>query len=331
MSLIHKASGSPADPIIEVADHMAPALRDAFLSAAAVAATKMPLSAIVTALQSGDVNRVVAVLNGGLVDALKGKGLEANMTSLRQAIQETFRQAAQAATEQLPRKAAVDLSFNLLNPESVNFLQRYEFDLIQQISVESRAAIQQTVLRAFREGGHPYEQARQVKQVIGLTARQEQAIANYRNYLEQGQYEQALNRALRDGRYDRTILSNIKNGKKLRQEQIDKMVERYRQRYLKHRSEMIARTESIRASNQGRRELWRQAKEQGLMGSDARRKWVVSGDERTCEECLALDGEERGLDEEFAPGVMDPPDPHPNCRCAVVLVSRGRTAASMAA
>jgi len=83
----------------------------------------------------------------------------------------------------------------------------------------------------------------------------------------------------------------------------------------------VARTESIRASNKGQRALWHDAVDQGLMSPDTEREWEISGDEDTCPECEALDGTTAGLDEEFAPGILDPPDPHPSCRCNTKLIA----------
>jgi SPP1 gp7 family putative phage head morphogenesis protein len=221
----------------------------------------------------------------------------------------------------LPATASVNLSFNLMNPETVAHLNSYTFDLIQRITTDQRETVRQVLVRAFTEGGHPYEQARTIKNVIGLTPRMEQAVANYRASLQSGgsSLRDALSRSLRDGRYDPTLMRAMQSGQPLDAAYIDKLTQRYRERYLQYRARMIARTESIRASVQGQRELWRQARDQGLLPRTVLRRWIASGDDRTCPECLALDGETAGLDEEFMDGIMEPPDPHPHCRCGVAL------------
>lgn len=308
------------DAIIQVADRLEPRVRKAFLDAVATAGSAITLKDLAEAVQSGDMSKIIALLNGAFAGALQGVGLTAGVASLRDAVQATFAAAAQAAIKDLPARVSTSLSFNLIDQRAVDWLNRYTFDQVQQITADMRQTIQQTVLRAFREGGHPYEQARTIRGAIGLTARQEMAVANYRRALEEGRLSETLERALRDGRYDRGVLSAIRNGRTLDQERIDRMVQRYRERYLQYRAQTIARTESIRAANQGRMESWRQAREQGLIGDDAQREWIVSGDERTCAVCNDLDGETRGLDEEFAPGIMQPPDPHPDCRCSLALV-----------
>jgi SPP1 gp7 family putative phage head morphogenesis protein len=320
---ILKVMLSSDDPLLLAAASMEPKIRNAYLAAIEAVKSQIALNKLSAALESGDVNQVMAILalDERLTGALQGKGLEANIQSVRDAIQMAYAAGAKVAMMRLPAKVSVNLSFDLLNPESVNFLQSYTFNLIQQVTQSQREAVQQVILRAFREGGHPYEQAREIKGIIGLTARMEQAVTNYRKALESGgsALRNALSRSLRDGRFDPTLLRALNTGQSLDKNYIDKLVQRYRERYLQYRARNIARTESIRAANKGQRELWRQARQQGLLPHTARRRWIASMDDRTCSECAGLDEETAGMDEEFAPGIMEPPDPHPSCRCTTAI------------
>jgi SPP1 gp7 family putative phage head morphogenesis protein len=315
-----KAKQPSDDPIVQVAERLEGKIRDAFIAAIAVLKDKINLEDLAEAMATGTTDTVIGMLNidDALANAMKGAGLEAGEASVRGAIQQTFAAGAKAAILQLPKQIQVDLSFNLMNPESVKFLEAYEFNLIQQVTQDMVAAIRQVIARAFQEGGHPYEQAREIRTMIGLTARQEQAVENYRTALESGNYSQALDRALRDGRYDRGLLNAIAQNKPLVQERIDAMVDRYSARYVKYRAETIARTESLRAANKGQRALWGQAKEQGLLPAEVLRRWIAIGDDRTCPICDDLDGSEVGMDEEFDGGILEPPA-HPDCRCSLGL------------
>ncbi len=58
------------------------------------------------------------------------------------------------------------------------------------------------------------------------------------------------------------------------------------------RAENIARSETLRSSNQGARELYRQA---GV----TRLRWVAAGDDRTCDWCAEMDGKIIGIDDNF--------------------------------
>ncbi len=309
-------------PVQRAASRMEPRLRAAFLSA--VDATKSTISedALAKALVTGDVDQVLAVLalDTKLVKFLND-GTD-KVESLRAALQATAMEGAAAAIRVLPSQVSLNLSFDLKSLEAQSFLESYAFPLIRDLADNTREGIRSVILDAFKNGGHPVEQARTIRSMIGLTQTQSAAVMNYRNALSgQGaSLRQSLTRSLRDGRYDPTILRAARNNASLTPKQVDAMTNRYTERYLKYRAEAIARTESIRASNAGQRATWKQAVKQGLLPKDQEREWEVSGDDATCPECLALDGVRVGLDEEFAPGIMAPPDPHTTCRCSEKLV-----------
>lgn len=214
------------------------------------------------------------------------------------------------------------LAFDLLNPETIVWLSSYVMALIQQVSDETRRAIADVVMNAFQYGGHPYEQARTIRNMIGLTQQQSQAVANFRRMLENEPLA-ALTRDLRDRRFDSTLQNIGRLKGQLTKEQIDKMADAYYRKYLKYRSEMIARTETIRAARQGQEETWRQAIAQGLLPQGMKRKWIVTADDRLCPSCRSipkLNPEGRGMDEQFMSdiGTVDGPPLHPHCRCAIV-------------
>lgn len=76
------------------------------------------------------------------------------------------------------------------------------------------------------------------------------------------------------------------------------------------RAELIARTETLRASNEAALETYRQS------GVVEKKIWITYIDDKTCEECDGLDGAVEDLEEDFSGGVDGPPL-HPRCRCAV--------------
>lgn len=104
----------------------------------------------------------------------------------------------------------------------------------------------------------------------------------------------------------------------------------------KYRAERIARTETIKASNYGAVESY---KESGIVTS---KRWLTTPDERTCEWCGPMNGKTLGLDDSYFEkgdvfagnrggviklnyeNVGEPPL-HSNCRCTVVpVVTDGR-------
>lgn len=88
------------------------------------------------------------------------------------------------------------------------------------------------------------------------------------------------------------------------------------------RAEMIARTETMTASNQGTLTSWDQATEAGLLTGDELKEWIATSG--CCDECADLDGEQVALDADFSSG-DDAPPAHPNCRCTIGMAVAGET------
>ena len=201
--------------------------------------------------------------------------------------------------------------------------------LIQQITSDTRKTIKQVVTRGVNSGHNPIKVARTVNQTIGLTARQEAAVWNYRTALE-NKTRNALERALRDRRFDSSVISAIENAKEIPSAKIDKMVERYRERYVKYRAQTIARTEATRATNAGKQLLFEQAVQDGEIRRDqVRRFWIYTHDDKVRDSHAAipdLNPDGVGLDEPFKTGLGNlamfpgdpslPPEDSVACRCA---------------
>lgn len=86
------------------------------------------------------------------------------------------------------------------------------------------------------------------------------------------------------------------------------------------RAELIARTETMRAANEGQRQSWDQAVDKGLLEGDEKREWIVAED--ACPECDVLDGQLADLDGQYPDDGGDGPPLHPNCRCTEGISSR---------
>lgn len=87
------------------------------------------------------------------------------------------------------------------------------------------------------------------------------------------------------------------------------------------RASVIARTETMMAANEGQRQSWEQAVEDGLLPEGAQKVWIATSG--CCDECDALDGTHVDLDEEYPDEGGDGPPLHPNCRCTEGIVSGG--------
>jgi hypothetical protein len=85
------------------------------------------------------------------------------------------------------------------------------------------------------------------------------------------------------------------------------------------RAELIARTETMTALNEGQRGAWDDAVEAGLLPDDAKRVWIAAPG--CCDDCEELDGETADLDGEYPNDGGDGPPLHPNCRCTEGIAS----------
>lgn len=86
------------------------------------------------------------------------------------------------------------------------------------------------------------------------------------------------------------------------------------------RAVRIARNETMTAANEGQRQAWDQAVEEGLLTGDERRVWIATDDSLVCPICDALDGEVADLDGEYPGDGGDGPPAHPLCRCTEGIV-----------
>lgn len=276
----------------EIADRFEPRVRRAFLEAVERLRGSVTIKQIQEAVESGNVERVLELLGW---DEFRS-GMRSMTEPLRAAIVES----AGVSGAQLVGVVGRDLVFDMLNPSSVSFIRQYEFDLIGGIEQQTRNSIRQVILDAFEEGGHPYQQARDIRMLIGLTERQSNAVSNY---------------------WDNLL------GTGMNASRAEEMAMRYFGRLLNHRAKTIARTETIRAAGMGREALWKQAVDEGLLDPYAtRRSWLITPDDRLCPTCQAIpemnpDGVR--LFEPFqtpnGPEMLEPA--HPNCRCSVVLTT----------
>jgi F like protein len=267
-----------------------------------------------------------------LTQRFTGAGLAHHENSVNDIFVRTMEQGAQFAIRGLSKMrvrkfdtVGVTMSFTMSNPQVALFIQQYGYGFISGITAAFAETLRTIFLNSVQQGLSPAQQARLIEPLIGLTARQAQAVINYRQMLEAGRLRDALNRTLRDGRYDRSLLARLTSGDPLGQAQIDRMVARYAERSLRFRAMSIARTETIRAANAGQMEAWRQAQSQGLLSSAAREHWLVASDERACKICIEIprmnpEGVPIGGMFQSPIGLVRmPPDPHTMCRCALSL------------
>ena len=266
---------------------------------------------------------------GRLEDALDG--IEAAGRLLGDAYGDALVASAKDTASFLSNALTLTVSFDQTNVRAVDAIKSNRLRLIREFTNDQRSAIRQAMSRGIAEGLNPRDQARLFRDTVGLTARQEEAVARYKSLLKSAGTDNdlasdALQRKLRDKRFDGTVRRAIREGKPLTDEQIDRMVGRYRERYINYRSEVIGRTEALRSAHQGSEEMYRQAIENGDLDEKlVIRTWVTAKDERVRGSHSTLNGEQRGIGETWN-GLRFPGDPDGpaketiQCRC--VLTTR---------
>jgi hypothetical protein len=232
------------------------------------------------------------------------------------------------------RKLAPVLDFETPNVNALNELRMSLMGLIREVSDDQRQVILDSLKTGVARGLNPVDIAREFRGSIGLTSAQQRYVENYRRALERVHLDaeaqaNALGRALRDGRFDRTISGAGRSGKALSQEQIDKMVGRYQERMVMRRAETIARTEALTAAHMGEMAAWQAAIDSGdIRAEEITQSWLSAHDARVRITHRALDGQQRqwgaAFDSISGAKIRFPGDPlapaaeRINCRCVLI-------------
>ncbi len=269
-----------------ILDRQEPAIRKAFLDAIAVHKAGLNLNAIADALDRGDVAGAVTLAQIS----------PAMLYPLDAAITATFIEGGSMVAQAVP-KYAVQFGFDGRATRAERWARENAAGLVRSITGEQVESLQTLVSDRLAAGANSQKLAREVRSVIGLRPDQVRTVNNVRADLE-GISPQYFTRKLRDKRFDAMVRKAIASGKPLSATDIDRITQRYAERSLAHRAEVIARTEGINALRAGRDEGVRQAIEQGAMAG-ARKVWDATGDKRTRPDHRFMDGQERGMDEPF--------------------------------
>lgn len=275
----------------EIADEAEPEVRRAIMSAINNLRSEVSLADLQAAVATGNVEAIIATIGAPTL-------LAASLAPVAHRLINVYNDSAFATLEILPKQARMNVRFDVTNPNATFYARDLSSTLVTQVNNETRQGIREIVAIAFEEGGHPYAQAIKIRSLIGLNKRQAIAYDNYKGMLQQTKFSQA------------TIEKRLKN---------------YYNKQINYRARMIARTETIDASNAGQQALWIEAENQGYLdAADVRRKWIVTPDDKLCERCKAvprLNPGGVGLHEPFTTtlGPRMYPTLHPQCRCAIGL------------
>lgn len=274
-----------------------------------------------------------------LEELIRQGRLDEAIDRLRYAAEETaqaanfaFIDSGQTGAEFLRGAGVGRIVFDAVNLNAVAAMQAARLEMIREFTDEQRKATSAALIAGVEAGINPKAQARNFRDSIGLTATQWSHVASYRAALErvgtgaQGQRD-ALARELRDKRGDRSILAALRRKQPIPAEKIDWLVQRYADKYVKFRAEVIGRTEALRSVHQGNEELYRQAIANGVIEErEIERSWRTRLDGRERKTHRILNGVKRGWNEPWQTVnglIRYPGDPEApaietiQCRCAL--------------
>ena len=272
-----------------LADRLEAGLRSSFVQAAQRLADSTGLASLQAAISTGDVERVIRVLDLAKYRREVAAALEETLGKMAT---ETADVEAEAVSGKLG-----PIGFDKVNEDALAWAKDYSAKLVVDITAETRDGIRTAVSKSIASGVPVDRLARNVRTIVGLTSRQAGAVSNYL-----------------DGLVDGGMAPGA----------ADLKAQAYAARLRTQRARTIARTELIKASGEGQATLWKRLKKDGIVDAKARKRWRVTPDDRLDEDvCAPMDGQTVPLDELFTTGLGDKVSmqpAHPNCRCVVVLV-----------
>lgn len=293
MSFVSKARRVPA---ARPTDDFSRRFRSATLLAAARMREMFPIEAI---------ERAIAARNAMLlVTDARWRTIEAQLAeAFEEALRAQVAESGEAELARLERAAvlrkAMTARFDLRNPFSEDFVRRRGGELVRSITEQARERIREAIERGLVQGVPARTTARALRETLGLDERLSRAVGNQVQTLaDAGADDDVIERAARA----------------------------YSDKLLRYRAELIARTETMTASNQGTLDSWRQAEKEGLLPGGMLKRWIhAAGSGRTCPVCTELGNSEPvPMNGTFYSSILgesfERPPSHPACRCALGLV-----------
>lgn len=273
-------------------------------------------AAIAVLIESGAINRVLDAIASDVT-------LNAAYAPVRDRIRSGVSDGFRATVRELPKQQTVTVAFDSLNPRVIDAVRQLESKVITTLKESLRETVKQHVEAGLAEGVSPRKIAKGLRDVIGLSPTQEQAVRNFRTMLEAGDRE-ALTRSLRDRRFDATLKRALgANGEGLSDSQIERMAEAYRKRMIAFNAETNARTAALDSMKLGQKLAIDDAVALGVYDPTRLQKtWIGVMDTRERPEHVAEEGDTVPYNFPFRNGEQIPGESTFNCRCVARYTQR---------
>lgn len=276
------------------ADENAPAVRAAFLAVIEeIRSNLFDTAELEIAIANLDIEFALKATHiEDMNDLLFGVGMNKDAYIFSHTVNNIYSVGAATAIVNLPPNLQKAIKYDNLSERAINLMRKDGAKMVVDLTESSKAGVRAVISRSIAENVNPTKRLREIRQLIGLTDEQSNAVLNFRRQLETQQqlgFTPVGERRL--SAVDQTVVNRHMREGHLTNQQIDDMVERYYQSMLNKRAWDIAHTESLNAINNGQLELWEQGLDQGLFDDNVDRKfWIVTRDDRLRPSHAAIPG-----------------------------------------
>lgn len=268
-----------------------------------------------------EVRRVIEMLERGDVEAaMQALHIDrAAFQPVSSAVGRAYQAGGSFGASIMPKRDADGLRlvirFDGSNPRAEAWLRDHSATLVTRIVEDQRVAVRAALVGGMERGENPRRTALDVigrtnkatgkreGSILGLTSPQERAVTAARAELASADpavLRAFLDRKRRDKRFDRSIEKAIREGKPLPAKDAQRIGDRYADRLLALRGEMLARTEALTSLHAGQYQALLQAVDAGkVQANQIRRTWRSAADARVRHTHRGLNGDTVGLDEAF--------------------------------
>lgn len=253
--------------IAAILQQQEPAIRRAFEKAVRDMRGGVRITRLYEALRAGDVQ--------GAVDAV---GIDnAAFNDLRAAVLDTYGKAGLTTINGhqwiYPDGSRAVVRWNMANPRAEEFARQIGTGLITNATDDMQAAVRDIIADGYAFGRKWDDIARDIVGrvgpsgqrsggIVGLSRQQTQWLINLRAKLDNGDYRGVLDMSLLKDKRLRAMVENaMKDGRALSAAQMARIVQNYERNALLSRGLTIARTETLKAIEEGKYESWKQGLE----------------------------------------------------------------------
>lgn len=305
------------------------------------------LGEITAMIRAGEIVKILRAFDGG------------DYSQLLEDVRRAYLQGGADAVEELSRAAvgyvrdvtgARVLGFDAMRQEAADWVAQNAAGIVRGFAAEQAGAVELTITSGYAGGLGAPQIARNLLGisnpaigegfggVVGLGRQDAEWLASARAQLMSGdpvQMRAYFDRVLRDRRFDGIVQRAIDAGEPVSINDIDKITQRYAERLLTNRADVVATIEVNKAYNTGRQQFYRQILAEGVPAEKITKRWKTRKDNKVRDQHRAMEGQTVQGDAFFVapdgsrmlnPGDMEhgaPLSQVARCRCRAVYTVEG--------